>query len=82
MTFDQWLNRPVYKVQVHTFNILRQILSLPAGNLATFGEHPLLHFRVLPAHRSAYSLALRKRVADQVRESRRNKTCKLKRVAP
>jgi hypothetical protein len=34
-TFEQWLNRPVYKVQVHTAQIAKQILGLPDGDLAT-----------------------------------------------
>ena len=63
----------VYKVQVRTFNVLRELLQLPDGDLVTAGNHPLMHFRVLPKYRTAYGLALRKRVADIVRASRRDR---------
>lgn len=80
MTFIEYLNRPVYKAQVHTFNILRELLFLPGGALVTSGDHPIAHFRVLPQYRNATSAALRNAVAARVRESRRNGTYKLKPV--
>jgi hypothetical protein len=73
MTFDQWLNRPVYKAQVKTFNIARGLLGLPDGDLATSGNHPVSEFRVLPKYRTAQGLALRKRVADIARQLRKAK---------
>lgn len=82
MTFDQWLNRPVYKAQVHTANIARGLLAMPAGDIATTPAHPIMLLRLLPAYRCAASLALRKRIADIVRASRRAGTYTLERVNP
>jgi len=81
-TFEQWLNRPVYKVQVHTAKVARQFLGLPDGNLATSTSHPIMLLRPLPAYRCAQSLALRKRIADLVKQSRATKTYKLNPVKP
>ena len=78
----EYWNRPVYKVQVHTANIARQIMSLPAGNLATRPDHPMMLLRPLPAYRCTRSLALRKAIADIVRESRKAGTYKLEKVNP
>ena len=80
MTYGQWINRPVYKAQVHTSNTLKALMGLPSGNLAINGNHPFLYFRVVSSHRCAYSLALRKKVADVVRETRKNGTYKLQEV--
>jgi len=77
MTFEQWMNRPVYKAQVHTAQTLGKLLGLPDGPVATRGDHPFLYFRVVRAYRCTRSLALRKAVADKVRETRRNGTYKL-----
>jgi hypothetical protein len=72
MTFEEWLNRPVYRVQVTTARELSSLLGLdPLAAHATTGDSPLMHFRVLPAHRTARSLALRKLVADRMRALRR-----------
>ena len=71
MTFDQYMNRPVYKAQVKTFNIARALFGVPNGDLVTPGNHPLAEFRVVPKYRSPQGLALRKQVADIVRESRK-----------
>ena len=80
MTYEQWINRPVYKAQVHTANILKMIMGMPSGNIATKGNHPFLYFRVTKSYRCEYSLALRKKVADIVRETRKNGTYKLQEV--
>jgi len=82
MTFEEWINRPVYKAQVHTAKVLSQILGLPDGPLATCGNHPFMYFRVVQSYRCAKSLAIRKAVADRVRQSRKNGTYKLKEVTP
>lgn len=79
MTFDQWLNRPVYKAQVHTFNIAKQLYGL-SGNVVTTGNHPITYFRLVPQHRCATALAIRKRVADIVRMQRKTGTYQLKKV--
>ena len=72
MTFEEWLNRPVYRVQVTTARELSRLVGLdPLAAHATIGDSPLLHFRVLPAHRTARSLAIRKLVADRMRVLRR-----------
>ena len=80
MTFDQWLNRPVYKTQVHTAKVLTDLMGLPNGAIATKENHPLLYFRIVSKYRCKYSLALRKLVADKVRDSRKNGTYQLKGV--
>ena len=80
MTYEQWINRPVYKAQVHTASTLKALIGLPNGNLATKGNHPFLYFRLISSYRCAYSLALRKKVADIVRETRKNGTYKLQEV--
>lgn len=73
MTFDEWLNRPVYKAQVKTFNIARELFGAPNGDLVTTGNHPLAEFRVVAKYRTAQGLALRKRVADIARQLRKAK---------
>jgi len=76
MTFDEWLNRPVYRVHVTTARELSRLVGLdPLAAHATIGDSPLLHFRLLPAHRTARSLALRKLVADRMRALRREHGC-------
>jgi len=81
MTFEEWINRPVYKAQVHTAKTLGDLLGLPDGPIATTGQHPLMYFRVVQAYRCSKALALRKAVADKVRETRRNGTYKLLEVS-
>jgi hypothetical protein len=72
MTFEEWLNRPLYRVHVTTARELSRLVGLdPFAAHATIGDSPLLHFRVLPAHRTARSLAIRKLVADRMRALRR-----------
>ena len=82
MTFEEWINRPVYKAQVHTAKTLGHLLGLPDGPIATKGEHPFMYFRVVQAYRCSKSLALRKAVANEVRQTRRNGTYKLEKVTP
>ena len=72
MTFEQWLNRPVYKTQCKTFEIAKTLLGLPNGDIATQGNHPVLYLRLVPAHRCEFSLKLRKQVADAVRQTRKH----------
>ena len=60
----------VYKVQCQTAAILRDLWQLP-DNLATRPDHPYMLFRLVPAHRCAASLKIRKMVADQVKQTRR-----------
>jgi len=60
----------VYKVQCKTFSVLKNIWNLP-DNLATTTDHPMMLFRLVPAHRCAKSIQLRKMVADKVREIRK-----------
>ena len=72
MNYDQWINRPVYRVQVTTARELLRMYKLdPRAALATSGDHPIAHFRVRPQYRTPTSLALRKLVADRMRELRR-----------
>ena len=81
-TFKEWLNRPVYKVQVYTAKVASEILGLPDANIVTSTNHPMMLLRPLPAYRCAKSLAFRKRIADIVRQSRKDKTYKLRSVYP
>jgi hypothetical protein len=60
----------VYKVQCKTASVLKNIWKLP-DNLATTTDHPMMLFRLVPAHRCAKSIQLRKMVADKVREIRK-----------
>jgi len=72
MTFEEWLNRPLYRAHVTTARELSRLVGLdPLAAHATTGDSPLLHFRLLPAHRTARSLAIRKLVADRMRALRR-----------
>jgi hypothetical protein len=59
----------VYKVQCHTFGVLRYILGLPE-NLATHGGHPMVLFRAKAQYRNSVANMLRKEVAQLVRASR------------
>lgn len=60
----------VFKVQCKTYSVLKNIWNLPE-NLATTTDHPMMLFRLVPAHRCAKSIQLRKMVADKVREIRK-----------
>lgn len=72
MTFNEWINRPVYRVQVTTFKQLLCLFNLDVDKpLATPGNHPIAEFRVLPKYRTVQSLKLRKLVADRMRALRR-----------
>lgn len=82
LTFEQWLNRPVYKVQVYTAQLCNSLMGLPAGALATPVDHPIMLLRLRPGHRPPASLALRKQIADQVRHLRATGQFKLKKVSP
>jgi hypothetical protein len=73
MTFEQWMQRPVYVTQCYTAKIAREMcgIFLPEGRgLATKGPHPLDLFRAYPQYRDAAAQGLRNRVADQVRRER------------
>lgn len=74
MTFDEWQNRPVYKVQCFTFGLAKQLLGLPKGDVVTTGNHPIVNFRASPAYRDASALRLRKAVSDIVRQQRKEVT--------
>lgn len=82
MTFDEWLNRPVYKVQCFTFKLAKELLGLPKGDFVTTGNHPIVNFRAAPAYRDAKALHLRKTVADIVRQKRNSGTYQLQKVKP
>lgn len=71
MTFDEYEKSPVYKAQSATFAMCKVFLSLPAGDVATRTDHPVLLFRALPAYRDAHAVALRDTVARLMREQRR-----------
>lgn len=81
MTFEEWMNRPVYKAQVHTARIAARFLGL-SGNIATTFDHPMMLLRPLPPYRTAASLAFRKMIADAVRHERAAGTYRLERVNP
>ena len=51
MTFEQWMNRPVYRTQVTTWRIYVEMLGLDSGKAyATPGNHPLALLRLRPAY--------------------------------
>ncbi len=71
MTTEQWLNRPVYRAQVTTWRVYVEMLGLDSGKAyATPGNHPLALLRLLPAHRCEQSKALRKALAEKVKNLR------------
>ena len=82
LSFEQWLNRPVYKAQVYTAQLCNALMGLPAGALATPVNHPIMLLRLRPGHRPPASLALRKQIADQVRHLRATGQFKLEKVSP
>jgi hypothetical protein len=72
MTFNEWINRPLYRVHVTTWNQLLRLFNIdPDKPLVTSGNHPIAEFRVLPKYRTVQSLKLRKLVADRMRLLRR-----------
>ena len=72
MTFNEWINRPVYRVHVTTWKQLLRLFDFDPGKpLAIRGSHPIAEFRVLPKYRTVQSLKLRKLVADRMRLLRR-----------
>jgi hypothetical protein len=72
MTFNAWINRPLYRVHVTTWNQLLRLFNLDHDKpLATPGNHPIAEFRILPKYRTVQSLKLRKLVADRMRLLRR-----------
>ena len=69
----------IYRVQVTTARELLRMYKLdPRAALATSGDHPIIHFRLIPSRRTPTSLALRKLVADRMRELRRQSTVDIK----
>ena len=74
MTFDQWLNRPVYKAQCYTFARALKLIGIeqPAkdGGIATRGPHILDTFRAFPQYRDEYAKTLRGMVALSIRMER------------
>lgn len=71
MTFDEYQRRPVYRAQCATFALCKSFLRLPAGEVATSPDHPVMLFRALPAYRDSRSIALRNHIAGLMREQRR-----------
>ena len=71
MTYEEWINRPVYRAQVTTARMLRHMLNLDVmAALATSPEHPIALLRLRPQYRCARSRAIRKALADRVRALR------------
>lgn len=62
-TFEQWKQRPVYKVQCYTSRIA-----------AALGLTPNIGYRAIPGHRDAYAQTARDFIALSVRIDRMNKT--------
>lgn len=72
--FENWLNRPVYKVQVKAFRRAKELLGIdPNCNLATRGDSVLVTFAALPGHRDQYGQVLRNMVALSLRMDRLNR---------
>jgi hypothetical protein len=74
MTYEEWINRPVYRAQVTTARMLRHMLNIDVMTaMATSPGHPIALLRLRPEYRCARSRAIRKAVADRVRALRRSK---------
>lgn len=74
MTFHQWLNRPVYKVQCYTFRRAKKLCGIdPNSNLATKGASVFNTFRAYPQYRDEYAKVLRSMVALSIRMDRLQK---------
>ena len=74
MTYEEWINRPVYRAQVTTARMLRYMLNIDVmAALATSPDHPIALLRLRPEYRCARSRAIRKALADHVRALRRSK---------
>lgn len=74
MTYEEWINRPVYRAQVTTARLLRRMLNLDVmAALATSPDHPIALLRLRPEYRCARSRAIRKALADRVRALRQSK---------
>lgn len=78
MTFQQYMRRPVYKVQCHTMQIAQQLCGLQPQQgkgritaLSTSDTDGLTRFRCLPGHRTDAAKSLRLRVAHHVKQLRR-----------
>jgi len=74
MTFEQWLNRPVYKVQCIAFRKAKELCGIdPNSNLATRGASVFDTFAALPGHRDKYAQVLRDMVALSLKMDRLQK---------
>ena len=74
-SFEAWLRRPVYVMQVRTFRRALDLLGIPQPapgcGIATRAPHGALYtFRALPGHRDANAQALRNAVAKAIRGAR------------
>ena len=58
----------VYRVQCATYLIFKDMMHLTSD--VSHGPDPRFYFRIVPKKRNAYSLKLRKQVADIVRNNR------------
>ncbi len=60
----------VFRSQVKTFNIYREMLGIAGGDIAAPMGHPIMLLRLLPAYRTPASVRVRKLVADRMRAIR------------
>jgi hypothetical protein len=74
MTFDQWMKRPVYVVQVATFNRAKKMIGIEGDSIATrsgsAAHTVLMGFRALPGQRNKEGQILRDMVATSIRMDR------------
>jgi hypothetical protein len=68
MKFTDDMKSSVYKVQCQTYSVMKELHSLTSD--VSRGPDPRHLFRVVVGRRSPESLALRKKVADEVRRRR------------
>jgi hypothetical protein len=61
-------NSPVYHAQCATYSVFKELMGITSD--VSHGPDPRYYFRVVPGRRSAYSLKLRKQVADEMRRRR------------
>lgn len=76
-SFEEWKNRPVYKVQCMTASVTNELQGLkliPGRGIASIydpqKQDALAFFRALKPYRNEAANALRKRVADHIRAQR------------
>jgi len=64
------MDTAVFRAQVKTFDLYREMLGMAGGDIASPVGHPIMLLRLLPAYRTPASVRVRKLVADRMRAIR------------